>query len=107
MGKIFMLLLIPVLIFTFILMPEISLSQSNHIYLNGKVISLSNNTIKIDSAKEPFYIVKDVKVLKHVKKGSSIYEEKALLKELQPGNSVTLKVTGNIVNEIIIEEYKK
>lgn len=88
-------------------MSEISLCQSHHVYLNGKVINFSDTTIKIDTAKEVFYIVKTTKVLKHIKVGSSIYEEKASLKELKTGYSVTLKIKNNIVDEIIIEEYKR
>lgn len=48
-----------------------------------------------------------VRVAKHIKKKHSIYEESATLKELKVGQSVTLKVIGKTVYEIIIEEYKK
>ncbi len=107
MRRIFKIVIIPLLILTFIFMPEISLCQSHHVYLNGKVINFSDTTIKIDTAKEVFYIVKTTKVLKHTKVGSSIYEKKAQLKELKIGDSVTLKISGNIVDEVIIEEYKR
>jgi len=90
----------------------IYLSQSlygydDHVYINGKVINFSSNTITIDTSKYVYFISDKVKVVKHVKKKNSIYEEPASLKELKLSKSVTLKVTGNIVHEIIIEEYKK
>ncbi|MDI1471140.1 hypothetical protein QI155_01145 [Thermodesulfovibrio sp. 1176] len=89
------------------LFPSFSNSQTNHVYINGKVLSFSNDIIQIDTSKQPFYISNTARVVKHVKKSVSIYEEKASLRELKPGQSVTLKVIGNTVYEVIIEEYKK
>jgi len=89
------------------LFPSFSNSQTNHVYINGKVLSFSNDIIQIDTSKQPFYISNTARVVKHVKKGPSIYEEQSSLRELKQGISVTLKVTGNIVSEVIIEEYKK
>lgn len=96
-----------VFILLFSLFPSFSNSQTNHVYINGKVVSFSNEIIQIDTSKQPLYISNTARVVKHVKKGPSIYEEKASLKDLKTGKSVTLKVTGNIVSEVIIEEYKK
>jgi len=90
-----------------LLLPFHSFSQTQHVYINGKVIAFSNNVIKIDSVKEPLYISGTARIVKHVKKQDSFYEERASLREINTGKSVTLKVTGNIVSEVIIEEYKK
>lgn len=80
---------------------------TEHVYLNGIVINYSSNAIKIDSSKEFYFISDKVRVVKHIKKKNSIYEEPANLRELKVGQSVTLKVIGKTVHEIIIEEYKK
>lgn len=82
-------------------------SFTEHLYINGKVISLSSNTIKIDSSKDFYFISDKVRVVKHIKKKNSIYEEPATFRELKVGQSVTLKVIGKTIHEIIIEEYKK
>lgn len=82
-------------------------AQTNHVYVNGKVISFSSNTIKIDTVRDVLYFSNNIKITKHIKKKHSIYEEPATLKELKIGDSVTLKVAGNIVYELIIEVYKR
>lgn len=91
----------------FLLLAFSAYSFTEHVYLNGKVINYSSNTIKIDSSKEFYFISDKVRVVKHIKKKNSIYEEPANLRELKVGQSVTLKVIGKTILEIIIEEYKK
>ncbi len=86
---------------------EDSFAQTNHVYVNGKVINFSSNSIKIDTVKEILYFSHNIKITKHIKKKHSIYEEPASLKELKINDSVTLKVSGNIVYELIIEVYKR
>lgn len=93
--------------FLFLNLCEFALAQTNHFYINGKVINFTPNTVKIDTAKEVLYFSNNMRIVKHIKKGKSIYEEPATLKELRINDSVTVKVIGNIVHELIIEVYKR
>lgn len=94
-------------VFIFLIFAFSAYSFTEHVYLNGKVINYSSSTIKIDSTKDFYFISDKVRVVKHIKKINSIYEEPTTLNELKVGKSVTLKVIGKTVHEIIIEEYKK
>ena len=102
--KVFILLMISSLIWV---LAVNSFSHTNHVYINGKVVNFTKDRIKIDTVKEEFIISKEVRIVKHVREENSIYEVPSFLGELRGNDSVTLKVIGNTVLELIIEVYKR
>lgn len=83
---------------------SLAIGSTEHVYINGKVLKLGEESINISGTE--YKLAKGFKLVKHVKKGDSIYEEPANLKELGVGKHVSAKVLGGVIYEIIIETYK-
>lgn len=79
-------------------------SSTEHVYINGKIMKISTEHINISG--KDYELAKGVRVVKHVKKGGAIYEEPARRQDLSIGKSVSAKVLGGVVYEIIVETYK-
>ncbi len=80
-----------------------ALASTEHVYINGKIAKFSKESINIDD--KDYRIAHNVKIVKHVRKGGSIYEEPANFNELAIGKKASIKVLGGVVYEIIIEAY--
>jgi hypothetical protein len=79
--------------------------RSSHIYINGKVTSVSGSSITVERAKFPF--APNLKVTLRDKVNDAFFESPALLNYVHAGANVTLRVRGRIVNEINIERWKR
>jgi hypothetical protein len=76
-----------------------------HVYINGIVNSISSNTITISHTN--YKIDQKCKIVKILKKNNSFHEAPAQMSDVSTGKSITAKVIGGIIYEIIVEEWKR
>lgn len=95
---------ISIFVLVIVILQSLSIA-SDHVYINGRLTNFSSTTISIDN--KTYMFSYKVKFLKHIKKKQSIYEEPATLKEARIGDFVTIKVRDNLVEEVIIEVYRR
>ncbi len=85
-----------------------SLFAEQDIYLNGKVVTISKDklTIDITTGVYSYSLAPNVRIVKHIKKRGSIYEEPAKFQEIKQRDIVTIKINERKVKtEIILEQY--
>ncbi|BBA70535.1 pilus assembly protein PilL [Geobacter sulfurreducens] len=78
---------------------------THHTYVNGTVLGISGDMIKIDD--KIFTIAPKAKIVVQDKRNGAYFEERASRSYISVGNSVTVRAMGNLVNEIIIERWKR
>ncbi len=79
--------------------------DSGHVYINGLVGSVSSDAITISGMR--YKIDKKCKVVIQYKEHDSFHEKPASLWDVNTGDSVTVKMIGNILYEIMIERWRK
>jgi hypothetical protein len=79
--------------------------SSSHIFINGRITFLSSSDIVV--AGVPCHLAKKVRVIVRDKKNDSFYEYPVTLSSLSTGSAVTVRVDGNVVDEIIIERWSR
>jgi len=72
----------------------------NHLYHTGILQSLGNNQAILSG--RTFILMPTVQVIVRAKKKGAYYEQRGSLSDVQPGNRVYLKATGNVVSEIVV-----
>jgi hypothetical protein len=72
----------------------------NHLYHTGILQSLGNNQAILSG--RTFILMPTVQVIVRAKKKGAYYEQRGSLSDVQPGNTVYLKATGNMVSEIVV-----
>jgi hypothetical protein len=76
-----------------------------HVYINGKIDSIGSATITISGIH--YKIDKKCKVVIQYKEHSSFHEKNGTFWDVHTGDIVTAKMTGGILYEIIIEEWRR
>jgi hypothetical protein len=71
-----------------------------HKYHTGILQSLSNNQAVLSG--RIFVLIPTVQVVVKAKKKGAYYEQRGSLSDVQPGDRVYLKATGNMVTEIVV-----
>lgn len=79
--------------------------KTAHTYLNGKVESISGNLIVIEGT--TFEIAPKCRVVAITEKNGAYFEDPASLKDVGRGGWVTVKQTGKIISEIMIERWRR
>jgi hypothetical protein len=79
--------------------------DSGHVYINGKIDSIGSDTITISGIH--YTIDKKCRVVIQYKEHGSFHEKPASLWDVNTGDSVTVKMIGNILYEIMIERWRK
>jgi hypothetical protein len=79
--------------------------DSGHVYINGIVNSVSSDTIAISYL--TYKIDQKCKVVIQYKEGGSFHEKPGRLRDINTGETVTAKMIGGILYEIIIEEWRR
>ena len=79
--------------------------DSGHVYINGIVNSVSSDTIAISDL--TYKIDQKCKVVIHYKERGSFHEKPGKLRDINTGETVTAKMQGGILYEIIIEEWRR
>ena len=82
-----------------------SLATTFHYFYNGRVKSISDDTMAIGD--KSFRVAEKVKVLQHEERNGAFYENPSNLRTVNVGMSVTVKVEGSVITEIIIERWKR
>jgi hypothetical protein len=93
-----------VLVMLFFLLST-ALADTFHYYFNGKVAGISETSIQI--GKRVYAIAPGSRVVVQDKRNGAIYEEPARVYSINPGDSVTVRVEGSTVNEILIERWRR
>jgi hypothetical protein len=109
MGRYRIIIVSALLILGIFMLPLISLSDKGHQYINGRLEYIKGNVIglKVIDEKKEFPIAPKVRYLKHVEENKAIYEKPASQNDIKEGMSVTIKVVEGMVEEIILEEYRR
>lgn len=79
--------------------------SSSHYYVTGKVTSISHSEITVAGVR--CNLARKVRVIVREKTGDSIYERTATLSAVSSGHDATVRVNGNVVDEIIIERWTR
>lgn len=79
--------------------------RTAHTYLNGKVDSISGNLITI--AGTTFQIHSKCRVVIVSGRNGAYFEDPASLRDVSSGYWVTVRQTGNLVDEIMIERWRR
>lgn len=74
-------------------------------YYNGRVYAHDTQTILVDS-KEYVLAVKCV-YQKQIKRNRAFFEDTATARDLRTGDHVSMRINGNVVDQITIEEWKR
>ncbi|MSM40819.1 MAG: hypothetical protein GJT30_14485 [Geobacter sp.] len=80
-------------------------ARSKHYFFNGLVRSISDSSINVDGREFP--LAYKIQVLSQTQNKGAFTEHKAQLSDVYRGLSVTVRVEGASVNQIVIEEWKK
>jgi len=80
-------------------------ARSKHYFFNGIVQNISGNNINVGGREFPLSY--KIKVLSQTQNKGAFTEHKAHLSDVYRGLSVTVRVDGASVNQIVIEEWKK
>jgi hypothetical protein len=94
-----------VIVFLFIFSGIALAYDSGHIYRNGQVNSISSDIINVSG--ERYKIGKICKIVIQYKQNNAFHERHANFGDVHTGDIVTIKETGKIVTEIIIEEWRR
>lgn len=79
--------------------------DSGHVYINGIINSINASNITISHS--TYRIDKKCKIIILYKENNSFHEKQGRFSNINIGDSVTAKMIGGILYEIIIEEWKK
>ncbi len=79
--------------------------DSGHVYINGKVNSISSDTITVLGIS--YVIDQKCKVVIHYKENNSFHEKPGGKWDISTGDPVTVKIIGRIAYEIIIERWRR
>jgi len=80
-------------------------ARSKHYFFNGLVRNISGNNINVGGREFP--LAYKIQVLSQTQNRGAFTEHKAHLSDVYRGISVTVRVEGAAVNQIVIEEWKK
>jgi hypothetical protein len=79
--------------------------DSGHVYIHGSVDSIGANTITISGIH--YKIDQKCKVVTQYNDSGSFHEKPGRLWDINTGETVTAKMIGGILYEIIIEEWRR
>jgi hypothetical protein len=79
--------------------------NTGHVYRNGVVNSISSDTITVSRLN--YKIDSKCRVVIQYKEGGMFHERRARLSDIETGDTVTIKMIGNILYEIIIEGWRR
>jgi hypothetical protein len=82
---------------------EVSATTHNYNF-NGRVMSISEQLMIV--GKKDFPLAHNVRVFDQVRRDGAYYLERSRLSRVSVGDSVTVKVDGAYVVEIVIERWK-
>jgi len=89
-----------------LLMPlVVSAADSSVYYFTGRVSFFDG--LKVVADGKEYRVIDKCIYRKHTKRNNAYFEDKAGPNEVRGGDSVVLHVNGNVVDKIIIEEWKR
>lgn len=74
-------------------------------YYNGRVYSFDGKSITVGN--RSYLLAKGCKYLLNYRRNKAFYEEKSSPGTVRIGDSVTVHINGNVVDEIMVEEWKR
>ncbi len=93
-----------VLIGSFIV-PLVCVAATSVSYFTGRVSFFDGKKVVVDGME--YLVIEKCKYLKHMKRNNAYFEDKANPNEVRGGDSVVIHINGNVVDKIIIEEWKR
>lgn len=88
----------------FIFVPIVAGAVTSVSHFTGAVSFFDRSKIVVDNIE--FRVIEKCVYLKHTKKNNAYFEDKATPNDVRNGRSVILHINGNVVDKIIIEEWK-
>jgi len=83
----------------------VSAADSSVYYFTGRVSFFDGMKVVADG--KEYRVIDKCIYRKHTKRNNAYFEDKASPNEVRGGDSVVLHVNGNVVDKIIIEEWKR
>jgi len=83
----------------------VAAAPSSHIYVNGRISHISNSSITVAGVQ--CHLAKKVRVLVRDKRNNSFYEYPSTTSSVSTGSVATVRIDGNVVDEIIIERWTR
>lgn len=74
-------------------------------YYNGRVNSIDSVSIQVDS--KDYLLAMKCVFIKQIKRNKAYFEDRVLARDLRTGDNVSMRINGNVVDQIIIEEWKR
>lgn len=94
-----------ILVFLLIVISMPVQARSKHYFFNGIVRNISETSINVGGREFP--LAYKIQVLSQTQDRGAFTEHKAHMSDIYRGLSVTVRVEGAAVNQIMIEEWKK
>jgi type 1 fimbria pilin len=98
-------IILAITLFVFLFSGISSAFYDGHVYINGKVNSISSDSITISGSH--YKIDKNCKVVIQYKEHNSFHEKPASLWDVSSGDTVTAKKIGSIIYEIMLERWRR
>jgi hypothetical protein len=80
-------------------------ANTHHFYKKGKVFSISNSKISVSG--EEHQLGPNANVIIQKRNHGAYYQSSTKLTDVRVGDTVHIKLFGNIVDEIVIEGWKR
>lgn len=80
-------------------------ADTHHLYVSGTVSSRTDDTLTV--GKQTFFRDDLTEIVILFKENDAIHEREGNVSDFWPGTPVTVKVTGNRIEEIIVERWKE
>ncbi len=74
-------------------------------HFSGRVVAFEDQKITVDQRQ--FYVAPRCSFERHSKRNGAFFVDKASARNVYVGNNVTVRVNGTIVDQIMIEEWKR
>ena len=80
-------------------------AQTRHMYINGIVQAVSEEGLTLGG--EVFVLQPNARVIVQRWRDGAFHEGKGRLSDVAAGHSATVRVTGKVISEIIVEKWKQ
>lgn len=88
-----------------LVVPFVCIAVTSVSFFTGRVSLFDGKKVVADGME--YQIIDKCAYLKHTKRGNAYFEDKSSPNEVRDGDSVILHINGNVVDKIIIEEWKR
>lgn len=97
--------LVAVVLIGALYVPLVCVAATSVSYFTGRVSFFDGKKVVADG--KEYLVIEKCAYLKHTKRNNAYFEDMASSNEVRGGDSVVLHINGNVVDKIIIEEWKR